>query len=885
MSIPFICRQCIARLTRSHVGRFRPKSSQSHFRAISTSTQQPTWTFSEAQMQDTSIGYDVTDDHEAEPFTSYREEVVPEAPQDGSVLGENLEYIRRIPHLPKKSKLPHISRDDDFGGLRKKILASHGPYRGIRSDLVQMYGMSVREARHAALQLERLFFGQPAMVEAGHRLDRFHEWKKHFNELTELAKNTLPTTTEANVDSAKTDTAMQNEHTVKDTWDRYDQARRESLWPSIIISVLRSRNVDTLPTFIRDTMDYSWCPSYIIEDVMSLLLYSLRGAKDVGSRRQEVIDLVYFLVDASPPRYLIVEQSVIRRMIQRLPIPRLLMFYEALQRIQHPLHSHTLLQLASRLAHVSKYKLQAAQIIHSIPTASGFCADKPFNINSPSGASVCSTLLTIEEGDELPGEDAAPDVLFKLLLEAGHRPNMLNLSAIIRNFCLRGRLEVAWSIFNNLIEFGMEPDAYVFSILLNGSKQNLDIESLRRDVDMIEGRKVWSLFHLNDFLDFIYRYGESQEEARRHNRKRITAKAWRLMVQLYAKYFKKGLLQKFTLFPLRNMINRAEDDTPIKFLKEINRLIANLPQQPKDKLLEPDTITLEVMFRAHFRTLEDPRLLRMYYRHFMELLKKEDPTIIQFIKDRGTVVRDMFLRDFMQFEQTYRVGIQMVEFMHLNAAREVEKHGKNEIYIPPSLHTYTILINGLRNHRQCRGAIKALNMMISAGLTPNLVTWNIIIKALLWDQRYEQAVMVLQHLEQIGLRVNDRTMQQFTQLGLDKRRRIADIMTRYEKHPVDLKDQRAFAETLLQVWERQLEEIPDIDMRLARKINQEAQSRFESARAENERGIGLDGEEEEEEAGYKYDEFDEDDDHVRFTPEEIARLNESKPKPREGERR
>ncbi|KAI0853183.1 hypothetical protein F5Y00DRAFT_225688 [Daldinia vernicosa] len=798
MTTPFICRQCIARLSQSHSVRISPRRFELHAQAISTAAPQSIWSFPAEQRREPSNGYDVADNH-GTGLPTYDPTLFPQTYQGEPIAesqpawdGHFKKFIpRHRPELNKLRDLPVRGPHD----LQKKILQSLGDYSIVYKDLMHTYGLSPREARHAISQLERLLGGRSAM-EAGTRLEHFNAWKIHFIGLLEIVSGSH-SDPGAGDDLSKqplwTPSRKQDSEAMKEIWQRQNQTRRESLWPHIIISAFLS-HLGTIPSLIRATFQSSWCPSYVVEDIVYLLSRTLDDNRTSKSDQRQVTELIFFLLKNSTPRYMVLEQLVIRKVISSLPTSKLVELHEDLKNIEHPLQHNTLLHFASRFARDSRYKVHAAEIIHFLSSRPGF------DINSPAAISTCTSLLSVEEGN-LPGDHAAPDELFKMLLDAGFQPNILTLSALMRNFCIRGRVEVALSIFDLLAERGIEPDPNIFSILINGAKYALDFESLCRIVTIIEARKVWSLYLVNDVLDFIYQYNESRRQNKRRQRKRDTARAWRLMVQVYMKFFKLAPLQKLTLFPLENLLaTRPEQISPK--LKGVDRLIARLKPLPDALLMRPDSITLALMFRVHFWTIHSTGPLRMYYNYFMKLLNKGDPIITQIIKDQGTMVFDTFLRNFMQFGSTFESGIRIVQRMHDRANQEMKKLGKNVLHPQPSVHTYTILMTGLRNHKHTRGVLVTLNMMIKEGIVPNIVTWNAVIGALLQKGYLEEAVRVMRNLKQVGLESNARTVKEITNVSKFKKKWVATLMRKLDEKPTDISDQRLFTKSLLRRWEK-----------------------------------------------------------------------------------
>ncbi|KAI1389483.1 uncharacterized protein F4822DRAFT_398478 [Hypoxylon trugodes] len=806
MSSTFTCRQCISRLAQSNFGQLKFKHFQLHTQAASTTaTFPPPWDLPEEQRRD------IASDHEIQ-LPTYFPTPAPPVPQIQPAEKKQLEekikkFVPRQNELFKeKIRAMPVAGSRD---LKRKILQCRGDYYLVHDDLMTRYGLSNAEALHAVTQLERLLWGRSA-AEAGSRLDVFHDWKMHFQELSQL--------TDDPVEKLKVVSLLRRDaKTVKDIWLRLDPQKRKSVWPDLMLSSFRS-NPGHLRSLVMATFHHSLCPSFVVEDLVYFLLRLLDDPQSSEKKRQYGIDLVFFLLANSPPKYLAFPQTTIREVLSWLSVSGPISFYDALTRVDHPLRPNTLLHFASRFAKDPLRKVEAAEIIHSLSSRPGF------DINSPAAASVCTSLLTLEKGAELPDDHAAPDELFKMLLDAGFRPNLINLSALMRNFCVRGRVEIAWNIFDLLIERGIEPDAHVFSILLNGSKQTLDMESLERNVNMIEASNAWTPHLVNDFLDFIYRYNELYTVKGRRQQKGNTELAWRLMARLYIKFFDPTALQQFTPFPLENLLIPRQRKPPAH-LAQLDKLVDSLPTRPDALLMWPDTVTLKLMLKVHLRSLSTVKALVKHGNYVKAMILKytKDPIISQLLKDQKGWLDNLFLRGSLQFKPTVSASFRMLRNMREKAKWEEQRYGTNKYCYPPSVYTYTILMKGMRNHKHTRGVLLALKKMVEEGITPNIAAWNAIIGALLRENLITAAVRVMRHVEAIGLQTNARTMREITTRPLWKQRRLDALLKKEPPSTAKSKrDTRDFVEWLWHVWERRgKEEVQHMPMREVRRILRE----------------------------------------------------------------
>ncbi|KAI0552004.1 hypothetical protein F4679DRAFT_537259 [Xylaria curta] len=790
MPTPFVCRKCTARLATSAFGLFGPNRSRLHTTAISV--ERPSHAVvlparydhvQESSSSPSEYPGEALDTHEGDYSSEPLNSSAPRQGQDHeiseTIVSWNGELVKFAPKTGLVIKrLAGLSPPENARQLKAKILCASGEYKLLRRDLAEFYGLSPSEANHAVGQLERLLWGHPKIQSASPRLDQYHAWKKDFSAVLQNpvvassvgANNSSTTVTKSGTTSQKSETVS-----MKTAWQRLDRDRRQRLWPTMILSTLESEP-HTLSTLMQSTFDPSWCPSYVVEDVLYLLFrrhqQALRegGQSECSQFQQAIETIASFVLGSCSPRYLVLEQTVLHFILSPLPTSELAARYQLLQTIEHPLSINTLLHVASRFAKGFDTKTYAVDILRILIGMPGF------DLNTPAAASVCTSLLALNENEPLPNEQAAPDALFEFLIEHGLRPNLLELSALMRNFCIRGHIDTAWKIFELMLQHGLEPDHHVYSILLNASKRNHDTASLQQIFNIITSRNAWSTILLNDFLDLLYRENESQLNRRRRQRKKGN-NAWRSMLRLYAKFFNLAPLQKFTLFPLENMLGAWS--AQLKHHTISTRLAESLILQPDNRLLQPDSTTLCLMLSAHMRSIMTPKYAIRYYNHFFRLVNRKDPAALNLLADQGTLAVDMLLRTLMQFRSTTSFAIRRLQKMIDAAQQEKAKYGRHLYHHPPSIHTWTIMLNGLKNHNDMHGVIALLDMMTNIGrIRPTLPTWNAVIQGFARTRNVSGAVKAIWSLEKAGLHPNDRTVKA---LRMFPRPLMEQVITRLEQ--------------------------------------------------------------------------------------------------------
>ncbi|KAJ2972102.1 hypothetical protein NUW58_g9253 [Xylaria curta] len=765
MSTPFICQRCTARLARPAFRLRMANQLLLHTRTIPAERpshpvispiqhdlgQKPELSQSE---QPRVIIEENRDDH----FTSLPISLASPHGQDD---GTELFPANREPSVKQPARLQSA---DNTHEPNETFETTGRQRRALWGYNVAISGGSHSEERHAVGQLRRWLRDRPVTISAKLRIEQFEAWKKGFFEaLQHISATSSVEQGNSGTRDASSETVSHKGETASMTtaWQSLDGDEREGFWPQMILSTLKSEP-HTVPTLIYSTFDPSWCPSYAVEDTLYLLLRRReleiqKGAPSNGSQiQQEIKPLVTFVLSKCPPGYLALEQTVLHLVFSLSPTSELIQHYELLKTIGHPLHNNTLMHLASRFAKGFDTKAYAVDILQTLTDSPGF------DINTPVASSICTSLLSLNENEPLPDQRAAPDALFEFLLNRGLRPNILGLSGLMRNFCIRGHLETAWKIFDIMLQHGVEPDRHVFSILLNGSKRNLDSASLERIFHIIASRDAWFTILLNDFLDFLYQENESQPERRRRQRKKAN-NAWRPMFRLYAKFYDLAPLQRFTLFPLKNLFKTW--DVQPKYSTPATRMADSLTPRPDNKLIQPDNTTLCIMISAHMRSLLFPKWAIRYYYYFMELVEQKDPAMLSLLAEKRTMVFDILLRTLMQFSSTTGFAIRQLQKMIVAADEEKARLGHNLYHHPPSAHTWTIILNGLKNHADIHGVVAVLDMMTNIGrVQPTLPVWNATIQAFSRARHVSGAVKAVWSLEKAGFHADDRTIKAFRML-------------------------------------------------------------------------------------------------------------------------
>lgn len=614
---------------------------------------------------------------------------------------------------------------------------------------------------------------------------------------------------------------------IKAAWEALDWStqRRCDEWPHLMVAALRACPDRAHLVFLA-TFDVDVVPSYIAEDTINFLLHM----RETSPRRtnaeeaeeaeepafqfdapaaEDLFSVLRYVFKKSPPDYLRLRQASLYLFTRMLgsALDDVACLYHDLVQYRHPIHKHTRLQIAGRLAGspLPAHKTLAVKVLQTA------LAETDLDINTPQGAALCTAILTTREDDlaeaakagSSPSTLAAtPAELFELLLQCGLEPNLITYTAIIRGLCLKQELDAALEVLQLMLsETKTEPDAYVYSILMNGAKIGCNYPIIQQVAQSAAAQGVRHPFLWNDFLQAIYTTALNEARQDPQAKRPRVIPAFPLMVQAYARVFELAPLR--TLLPDINLdlvaaadrtASRASDSgigarsrpgagTTIssnkrwEFSAQLAPTVRGLPQLSPVELVEPTGSTLATMVLGYIQGLSNPYDVISFYTHFRRLLQAGNPTAMRLVRDRGSQVHDCVVMALTEYEGMLRAALDVVSDMLRDAvaALEADNEGKpadEELqqpapadmdtgnsasghHPPPSVYTWSILINGFMFHRQFKQGERVLNMMRERGVEPNSVTWNTLLAGYARAQRAGKAIGTFERLERTGREPDD----------------------------------------------------------------------------------------------------------------------------------
>ncbi|KAK1771178.1 hypothetical protein QBC33DRAFT_527098 [Phialemonium atrogriseum] len=553
---------------------------------------------------------------------------------------------------------------------------------------------------------------------------------------------------------------------MREAWQREPLERRQALWPDVMLSALRIKPSEA-HLVLQATFEESVTSTYAVKDV---LRYLVRRSMffDVEDRRhadKTFLDLILFLLKNSSNRYLQLPQWVLYSLTKGLQVDELARLYGELVRYEHLLHTNTLLHFAGRLAKDVNHKSASVQILESL-LQSG-----TLDINTPRGAALCTSVLSMNKDDMENHMPATPAELFERLLDLGLSPNLVTYTVIIRNLCLNTELDTAWQVFDTMVEHGIEPDPHLYSILLNGAKLCQDFKSIDRIVQAAHSDNVRDPIVWNDLLHALFLPWLVEARRRRIRPPRVLP-GFRPMLKAYAKFFKLDPLRRLTFSDIERYL---EDDLipsgQWNAESKVLPLVSNLPALEPQDLIDPGSDTLGIMLIGYVRSFSKAYNIIAFYSQFRSLLQNGDPAAVRLVEERGTLVYDIVIKAVLEWDGLLHIALEVVSDMLKGAelasidpsslpadARPLPRHPA------PSVHTWSILLNGFMFHRKTGEAERILHMMREYGVEPSIVTWNTLLAGYTRDQQVEKTVKTFQRIEAAGLEADDFTFKAFAYL-------------------------------------------------------------------------------------------------------------------------
>lgn len=412
---------------------------------------------------------------------------------------------------------------------------------------------------------------------------------------------------------------------------------------------------------LRSTLNF-----YVVEDTLELLAQRLGRMEEDNEKQTFAQTLAHLILTTLATTRkkddFQFSQATLYHILRNIPKNAMLSLYKRLTKLSCNLHPFTQLHVARELARTASTKSVSADIVRH--NASLGLID----INSPAAASVCTSILSFTKDDleTLDEQSATPADFFRQFHSVGLIPNVLTYNTIIRSLCLKKDLKTALDVFQVMQNHGVQPDDFTWSILINGCKTCQSFElmvdfAIRACHQNIRDPVIW-----NDILHGAYVAVVNMPKTELRGKQRNNA--IRIMNEIYSRIFDVEPVKPFVTG------RHAELGQVLMHQGWIPDVLQPLPEQipplPPLEVLKPGSDTLSVMILGLVRCLPMPYDVVVFYSQFRDMLRQGHPAAELLVRERGTFVHDIVLRNLIKWRGTLRVALDIIRDMTRDIGKE-----------------------------------------------------------------------------------------------------------------------------------------------------------------------------------------------------------------------
>lgn len=436
------------------------------------------------------------------------------------------------------------------------------------------------------------------------------------------------------------------------------QGNKEKARNRILLYTTFRRAPEKGPMLLEALSSVSRLPFYVIEDSLDFLAHSLRHMEPSIRQNcaQKLADIAVQTFQLRQKGAIRLTQNTIYSILDALPPTQLEDWFQQLIAHEAHLHKYTLLQFASRFAKMSATKDLSLDIWRDL------CETKSLDINTPLGASLCTSLLAFKEDDlhALDEKSATPAELFQCLLDLGLVPNVITYTCIIHSLCVKKELRTAMEVFEVMKQHGVQPDQYTYSVIMNGCKSYGDFGTMLRFAFDARAGDMRDPVVWNDIIHATFLACLKEPRAPGGVR-RARCVVWGPMNAIFARFFQPEPLRTLITTKFTDVQNFMEMQgfVPSKMQGAFQDIPPLLPKE----VIQPTSSTLSLMVLGFVRHLPRPNDAVQFYDHFKKLLKEGDPVAQSLVQEQGSIVHDIVLRALLKWKGTLRIMLDIIRDM------------------------------------------------------------------------------------------------------------------------------------------------------------------------------------------------------------------------------
>lgn len=572
---------------------------------------------------------------------------------------------------------------------------------------------------------------------------------------------------------------------MRQAWEALSPEDRNDRWDSVMLSTLI--NAPEKAARVLQATYTPTTPDYAAADVMFLVASNIarpdrvkRGLELEESLKRDpivVADEAVALLELLLSHRVWLQQRTLGLLASTVPPIHTKRILDLAQENGHRLHDNTLLQLASGLARVREHKPLALELLEQVLDR-GTIAGSQYKI-----CSVVTRLLDHPRQDPREGGWARPDEdaaftkrALQVLIEKGLQPNIINLTPLIQTLCWNGSFDEAKAMADLFVESGVVLDRRAASALLAGAKYGGGTETMTRALDIASRSHISEVDTLTHLLHAVYTCAERDWQDERDKPNRV--ESFLPIFELYQR--------KFSVEPLRRWLPEWPSDTSDSMgqasyecwaRRDAMLRVAQGAFADEDvfsRRLEPAPQTIALLLRAYVRNFTKEEDLVRFYIHFKGQLEgpQEDDTASQLMETQGSLIHDCIIRTMLGSSmRLWREALLVFGDMlrdNSGAASlpsdDGAKLGAAVLHPHPRIFTFSVLTRGLLFLGKFELVEQLYAVMQEHGIQHNLVSLNTAIKGYASNQKVEETVAALQHIDYCGFQTDGFTHSSFDRL-------------------------------------------------------------------------------------------------------------------------
>ncbi|TEY55722.1 hypothetical protein BOTCAL_0230g00150 [Botryotinia calthae] len=560
-------------------------------------------------------------------------------------------------------------------------------------------------------------------------------------------------------------------------WRRVPTEIRSHVWEDLMLTAMDQYPASTLKLLLATYQAPSFPPGWAANDCLDFVISHYFGSQEQKptpeSFNAEDLRQIFESVQYLQLRGLRLSARSIYLLQLMMSDQEFKAFYLILTGTRQHLTGKTLLRFTYRFARFRQTDM-AFQVLQQ-------ATQQGINLNLGRWPQICNVLLTGRYRDY--DAHVTDTELFDFMLHHGLKPGIVTYNILIQNSLQAGDHVTAWQIYDMMIENRVMADVYTYSIMLNDAKIRRDDVAVEKLAHWMSEDSVRNSYTVTDILDTIFRLHRREYFKRPPSERRSLQTSFSQMLPIYMKNFEveplAQLIPRFqeNFLGLGSMnpddgVDDTHHDIQGRVEEEQHLLELSTTDQPEtaiphhesaseDVLLEPNYVTLIVMLKSYIGSVRNYKALLRFYSHFKALIAARDPIVAPLLVEAQ--IHNHLLVGLGHLEAPMHECLKIVADMQVShpklrnsvteteigqsldegddaAAKSSLEQSDNDSESddasfdatddtfqppPPSLHTWTTLLNVFMQRQQPRAAEKVLQIMIEKeGLEPNQATWN-----------------------------------------------------------------------------------------------------------------------------------------------------------------